>query len=176
MVFQFPRAPFFFIKYRSGRNGNLLDSPKCIRLKEGFMSSSKIANLRNRGQIAGLCYNSITSNSAKRQNFNANAMHVAAEVPVRVIINDGSEVMIDYEEIIPIVFDPQTKEGKLYAFRIQYLKHSGFTAEEGLFHIASEMVKNDIVSINPHIKGHNLHADVKPNGEIAYRALKNAQN
>jgi hypothetical protein len=66
------------------------------------------------------------SNFAKRQNFNANAMHVAAE--------------------------------------------------EGLFHIASEMVKNDIVSINPHIKDHNLHTDVKPNGEIAYRALKNAQN
>jgi hypothetical protein len=116
------------------------------------------------------------SNLGRRQNINAIAMHVAAEVPVRVIIKDGSEVMEDYAEVIPLEFDPNTQEGKLYAFRLQYLKRCGFSTEEGLFHIASELVKNDIASINPHIKGHNVHADVKPNGEIAYRALKNAQN
>jgi hypothetical protein len=74
------------------------------------MSYSKIENLHNRMQINDLCYNSYMSNLGSRQNINATAMHVAAEVPVRVIIKDGSEVMIDYEEIIPIVFDPKTQK------------------------------------------------------------------
>ena len=92
-------------------------------------------------------------------------MHVAAEVPVRIIIKHGDEVMEDYTEVIPIELAPETKEGKVYAFRLQYLKQSGFTTEEAIFAIAGEIVKDDVVSINPHIKGHNLNADIIPNGK-----------
>jgi hypothetical protein len=105
---------------------------------------------------------------------------VIADIPVKISILHDTEPLKEYEDVIPVEFDPKTPEGNKNAYRLQQLGKMGVSTENALFEIASEQVKkaaHHTVSALPpeltkRLAGQSVHVHVKRNGEITYRAME----
>jgi hypothetical protein len=105
---------------------------------------------------------------------------VIADIPVKISILYDTEPLKEYEDVIPVEFDPKTPEGKANAYRVYCLKKMGLSTENALFEIASDQVKkvahHTVSDLPPkltkRLAGQSVHVHVKRNGEITFRAME----
>jgi hypothetical protein len=104
---------------------------------------------------------------------------VMADVPVKISILHDAEALKEYEEVIPVEFDPKTQEGNQNASQLHQFMKQGLSTESALFEIARAQAKqaaHDIVcNLTPELRmrlaGQSLHFHIKRNGEITYRGF-----
>jgi hypothetical protein len=110
---------------------------------------------------------------------NVDATIMIADVPVKICFTHGEETINEYEEVIDVVFDYKTAEGMAYDRKMQILNAQGLSTEDALFSIASDMVRDQAQEtlkklanskLLKRAAGHEVHLDIKRNGEITYKA------
>jgi hypothetical protein len=109
---------------------------------------------------------------------NVDAAVAIADVPVKIGLYHGAELLDEYDDVIDLEFNARTKDGLALGMRMSELCRNGLKTEDALFTIASEMVKaQGIESLHSLIgtelfkkaSGHEIHVHVKRNGEIKFK-------
>jgi hypothetical protein len=102
-----------------------------------------------------------------------------ADVPATISFRHGDELIDEYEDSVDIEFNNNTADGKAMIYRMHELRLQGFSTEDALFKIASDMVHTQATELlHTHANRelikragvHEIHLHVKRNREITYKA------
>jgi hypothetical protein len=109
---------------------------------------------------------------------NVDADIAIADVPVKISLYHGDELLDEYDDIIDLEFNRRVEKGGVLGMWIGELYQKGMSTEDALFTIASEMVKAQSVEslqslvdtkVFKKAAGHAIQVHVKRNGEIKYK-------